>query len=65
MFYKHKILNQNYTNHLFFKNQEEAMITTKTIEKPINQLGKLKILLAEDNEVNQLLAKSIFTILGL
>lgn len=40
------------------------MITTKTIEKPINQLGKLKILLAEDNEVNQLLAKSILQYWG-
>jgi len=35
------------------------------IEKPKQQLGNLKVLLAEDNEVNQLLAKSILQYWGL
>lgn len=40
------------------------MLNTKTISAPKNELGKLKILLAEDNEINQLLAKSILHFWG-
>jgi CheY-like chemotaxis protein len=42
------------------------MLAIESIEKPVRAgLGKLKVLLAEDNEVNQLLARSILQYWGI
>jgi CheY-like chemotaxis protein len=42
------------------------MLAISSLEKPVrNGLGKLKVLLAEDNEVNQLLARSILQYWGI
>ncbi len=48
-----------------YQKSKEGDMPANTVEKQIrNDLGKLKVLLAEDNEVNQLLAKSILQYWG-
>lgn len=54
-----------YFSITYQKCKEEDMQLTNSTPKPVrNELGKLKVLLAEDNEVNQLLAKSILQYWG-
>jgi PAS domain S-box-containing protein len=54
-----------YFSITYQKCKEEDMQLVNPIDKPVrNDLGRLRVLLAEDNEVNQLLAKSILQYWG-